>query len=167
MVASPGNAPGLQGYEPQVETSRLAIDLVVLKNWSRRQDSHLLSRASKARSSSTSPSPRSENEGKSGLRRSPAFAVTCAGLSQGFAPPPSRLVPRRRELWVPHDVSLHGCLFSGVASYPCVSRYSTIGLPSILPDRERARTLPCSFQSTRGNLADSVGPWFRPKPFRD
>ncbi len=25
VVASPGNAPGLQGYEPQVETSRLAI----------------------------------------------------------------------------------------------------------------------------------------------
>ena len=128
LVASPGNAPGHQGYEPRAETSQLAIDDVVIPmtrsqtdppaadrswrpaplgsdrvyhridspeigrdgrinfaslrpfglpsvisqplrgeghshllsfdNWSRRQDLHLLSRASKARSSTPLPSPR-------------------------------------------------------------------------------------------------------------
>ena len=30
LVASPGNAPGHQGYEPRVESSRLAVELVFL-----------------------------------------------------------------------------------------------------------------------------------------
>jgi hypothetical protein len=61
MVASPGNAPGHQGYEPRVESSRLAVwncDFVSLK-WSRWQDLHLLSRTSKVRSSTPLPSSRS------------------------------------------------------------------------------------------------------------
>ena len=55
MVAGPGNAPGLQGYGPRVEPSRPAL---YEKNWSRRRDSHSLSRTSKVRGSASSPSAR-------------------------------------------------------------------------------------------------------------
>ncbi len=77
----------------------LGLRFLERRNWSRQQESHLLSDAPKAPVSTTSTSPRDDElptrsgsdrrEKKvswSRLRRTPASAETCAGLSRGCEP---------------------------------------------------------------------------------
>lgn len=165
----------LQVFRVMSPGSRLlGLRFLERKNWSRWQDSHLLSRAPKARGSTTLPSPRDgELPNRSGsdrgekkvswsrLRRTPASAETCAGLSRGANPAFPAHSTTERAVGLTWRIPAWLPLFADVASHPFEDRYSTCCLPSILPDREEARTSPCGVPSIRRNLAGSVGPRFR------